>query len=81
LLITYDFEEAVAIADRIILLQEEIPQDVPILLPRPRQRDHAAFTSTINQILRKIIGQPDHTQHNIDEKLKYPLNSVRKIDL
>nr|WP_234414438.1 ATP-binding cassette domain-containing protein [Paenibacillus sp. CAA11] len=62
LLVTHDVEEAVALADRVILLQEgSIEADVPILLPRPRQRDHAAFTSVVNQILRRIIGQPEPT--------------------
>ena len=76
LLVTHDVEEAVALADRVILLQEgKIAQNVPIPLPRPRQRDHAVFTSTVNQILRQIIGYPDHTQRNID----YPLTPVPKI--
>ena len=78
LLVTHDVEEAVALADRVILLQEgKIAQNVPITLPRPRQREHAVFTSTVNQILRQIIGYPDQTQRNKE----YPLTPIPNIVL
>ncbi|MFX3672843.1 MAG: ATP-binding cassette domain-containing protein [Paenisporosarcina sp.] len=82
LLVTHDVEEAVALADRVILLKEgKIAQNVTIHLPRPRQRDHKVFTSTVTHILRKIISNPDNTQRKRDEESEFPLRSLPKVVL
>lgn len=81
-LVTHDVEEAVALADRVILLHEgKIAQSVPIPLPRPRQRDKAAFTSTVSQIISHITQQPGQTKQITDEDHIYPLLPVPKIVL
>ena len=44
ILVTHDVEEAVALANRVILIEEgEIVMDLPIRLPYPRQRDNPIF--------------------------------------
>ena len=79
LLVTHDVEEAVSLADRVILLQDGmIAQDVAIPLPRPRQRDHTTFTSTVNQILKQILHEPNHSEPNRSEEISYQLRSVPK---
>jgi sulfonate transport system ATP-binding protein len=56
LLVTHDVEEAVALADRVILLEEgEITLDLPIPLPRPRQRNSTKFVSLAGRILDRIM--------------------------
>jgi sulfonate transport system ATP-binding protein len=79
LLVTHDVEEAVTLADRVILLQDGIiAQDVAIPLPRPRQRDHATFTSTVNQILKQILDEPNPSVPDRSEETSYQLNPVPK---
>lgn len=57
ILVTHDVEEAVALANRVILIENgKIEMNLPIKLPYPRQRDHPIFTSTVNQIRNRILG-------------------------
>ncbi|WP_172369115.1 ATP-binding cassette domain-containing protein [Sporosarcina jiandibaonis] len=79
LLVTHDVEEAVAVADRVILLQDgTIAQDLAIPLPRPRQRDHAIFTSTVKQILKQILDEPNQSVPDKSEEIGYQLNPIPK---
>jgi sulfonate transport system ATP-binding protein len=79
LLVTHDVEEAVSLADRVILLQDGmIAQDVAIPLPRPRQRHHATFTSIVNQILKRILHEPNHSKPDKSEEISYQLKPVPK---
>lgn len=79
LLVTHDVEEAVALADRVILFHEgKVALDIPVPLPRPRLRDQPAFTSLVNQILKHISGQPRLAQHHVEEELGYAFTPVPK---
>ncbi|RFU62176.1 ATP-binding cassette domain-containing protein [Peribacillus glennii] len=61
LLVTHDVEEAVAIADRVILIDDgKIVLNKPIHLPRPRQRTQPAFANYVDQILDRIMGGQSH---------------------
>ncbi|WP_147534608.1 ATP-binding cassette domain-containing protein [Bacillus marasmi] len=58
LLVTHDVEEAVALATRVILIEEgKIELDLPIRLPYPRRRENPQFTKLVSQILNKIMGK------------------------
>ncbi len=57
LFVTHDVEEAVALANRVILIEEgSVVMDYSITLPRPRQRSHAAVASIAGKILERIMG-------------------------
>lgn len=57
LLITHDVEEAVILADRVVLMENgQIKMDFPISLPRPRKRGNAVFAQTVEQILQAVMG-------------------------
>lgn len=57
-LVTHDVEEAVALANRVILIEDgEIVMNHPIKLPYPRQRDHPLFSPTVSHILNRILGK------------------------
>ena len=59
LLVTHDIAEAVALADRVILLEEgRIAMDVAITLPRPRHRGHAGFAALEEPILNRVLQRP-----------------------
>lgn len=59
LLVTHDIAEAVALADRVILLEEgRIAMDVAIMLPRPRHRGHAGFAALEEPILNRVLQRP-----------------------
>ncbi|MFC4023015.1 ATP-binding cassette domain-containing protein [Oceanobacillus longus] len=58
ILVTHDVEEAVAIADRVILIENgSISLNRTIRLPRPRQRTHPAFSMYVEEILEKILDR------------------------
>lgn len=57
LLITHDVEEAVVLADRVVVIQNgKIGLDMPIPLPRPRRRDTLEFATLKGQILNHVLG-------------------------
>lgn len=57
ILVTHDVSEAVALADRVLLIEEgEVAMDVRITLSRPRERD-SGFAYFENIILSRILGK------------------------
>lgn len=60
LLITHDVEEAVVLADRVVLIEQGcITMDHPIPLPRPRARASAVFTQTVEHILQRVMNKQE----------------------
>jgi sulfonate transport system ATP-binding protein len=56
ILVTHDVEEAVYLADRVIVLhQGKVDLDLPIALPRPRNSGDAAFAELKTRILSRIL--------------------------
>jgi sulfonate transport system ATP-binding protein len=56
-LVTHDVEEAVALADRVILIEEgRITFDQAVELPRPRSRGNPAFARLEEAILERLLG-------------------------
>jgi sulfonate transport system ATP-binding protein len=59
LLITHDVEEAVVLADRVVLIENgSIALDEKISLLRPRTRGDAEFARTVEKILNRVMGEP-----------------------
>ncbi|WP_038216295.1 ATP-binding cassette domain-containing protein [Xenophilus azovorans] len=59
LLVTHDVQEAVALADRVILIEEgRIALDVRVDLPRPRSHGEAAFAALEKRILDRVLQKP-----------------------
>lgn len=55
-LVTHDVEEAMTLADRILVLEQgRIARDFSNELPRPRRRDHPGFTHLSGKILDVIL--------------------------
>lgn len=64
LLVTHDAEEAVALADKVIVIEEgQIVQEVHVDLPRPRQRDHRDFLNAKEAVLRRVMGFAPELEH------------------
>lgn len=60
LLVTHDVAEALTLADRLILIEQgQISLDLRIALPRPRTRGSAAFAALEEQVLNRVLQQPD----------------------
>jgi len=60
LLVTHDVQEAVALADRVILIEDgQIALDQRIDLPRPRTHGDAAFAALEKRILDRVLQKPD----------------------
>lgn len=59
LLVTHDVQEAVALADRVLLIEDgEIALDERINLPHPRERGSAAFAALEKRILDRVLAKP-----------------------
>jgi sulfonate transport system ATP-binding protein len=57
LLVTHDVAEAVALADRIVLIEAgTIAMDLPISLSRPRQQGSAMFAALVGRVLERVMG-------------------------
>ena len=55
---THDVQEAVALADRVVLIEDgQIALDQRIDLPRPRQHN-AAFAALEQRILDRVLQKP-----------------------
>lgn len=58
LLVTHDVEEAVYLADRVIVIEEgKIALDLPITLPHPRNESSTAFAELKLRILDRILNR------------------------
>ena len=59
LLVTHDVQEAVALADRVLLIEDgRIALDQCIDLPRPRSRGNPRFAELEEAILARVLRQP-----------------------
>jgi sulfonate transport system ATP-binding protein len=62
LLVTHDVQEAVALADRVILIEDgRIALDEVINLPRPRSQGDAAFAALEKRILDRVLQKSAST--------------------
>jgi sulfonate transport system ATP-binding protein len=58
LLITHDVDEAVALADRVVLIEQGvISLNLRVDLPRPRDRGSAEFAALKGAILQRVLNQ------------------------
>lgn len=70
LLVTHDAEEAIALADRVIVIEEgKAAMDMPVTLPRPRQRDSAAFAQAAGKLLNQLLGKEELTEKKEHRRL------------
>lgn len=59
LLVTHDVTEAVALADRVVLIEEQrIAFDEPVALPRPRSRGQPRFAALEHRVLQRVLKTP-----------------------
>jgi len=68
LIVTHNIEEAVQLADRVIIMSQNpgmVRTEIPIELPRPRERKSVAFAQLVDTIY-KVMTNP---QRNVDEIL------------
>jgi sulfonate transport system ATP-binding protein len=55
LLVTHDVDEAILLADRVLVLTDgRITVDLPVLLDRPRDRANAEFTALRTRLLGEL---------------------------
>jgi sulfonate transport system ATP-binding protein len=60
LLVTHDVSEAVAVADRVILIEEgRIGLDLTIDIPRPRNRGAASLAELEAKVLNRVLALPE----------------------
>jgi sulfonate transport system ATP-binding protein len=58
-LVTHDVEEAVALADRVVMIEQgQITLNVAVDLPRPRDRVNASFNLLKADILNRLLENP-----------------------
>jgi sulfonate transport system ATP-binding protein len=58
-LVTHDVAEAVALADRVLLVEDgRVALDEPVALPRPRTHGSAAFAAIEGRVLARVLRHP-----------------------
>jgi sulfonate transport system ATP-binding protein len=58
-LVTHDVSEAVALADRVLVIEDgHIAHDIDVDLARPRQRGSAELAALEGNILRELLKEP-----------------------
>lgn len=66
LLITHDVEEAVALADRVVLIESgKVAMDLEIPLSRPRHRGDAASAAIVEHILERVLNPSANNKTNL----------------
>jgi sulfonate transport system ATP-binding protein len=71
LLVTHEVEEAVYLADRVIVIEEgEISLNLEITLPRPRNQGSAEFAELKMRVLNQILGRQRQLAHSAPELLE-----------
>ena len=67
LLVTHDVQEAVALADRVVLIEDgAIALDLQIDLPRPRRLGDAAFAAIEKRLLDRVLQRPNREPFFVD---------------
>ncbi|QET01988.1 MULTISPECIES: ATP-binding cassette domain-containing protein [Cupriavidus] len=78
LLVTHDVSEAIALADRVVLIEDgRIALDERVDLPRPRQRGSVAFAQLEDRVLRRVM---QHEGHEGSEEVVVEVPRVRHFD-
>ena len=69
LLVTHDVQEAVALADRVVLIEDgRIALDERIDLPRPRVHGDARFAALETRILDRVLQKPESEQASAQDR-------------
>ncbi|MGA9174774.1 MAG: ATP-binding cassette domain-containing protein, partial [Thermoactinomyces sp.] len=72
LLVTHDVEEAVVLADRVILLREgKVGMDIRIPLSRPRQRSNPLFASLVGNILDQVMASSPTDHRHMPQTINF----------
>ncbi len=69
-LITHDVEEAIALGDRVILIEAgQIVMDRAIDLPRPRSRGTAEFAALVEHIRNRVMNEPQSLESELESQV------------
>ncbi len=81
ILVTHDVEEAVVLADRVILIKDgKVGMDVQISLSRPRRRNHPVFGSLVGNILDQVMdASPVRENRQSDKTSLYNEKNGQKL--
>ena len=85
-LVTHDVAEAVALADRIVLIEDgQLALDAPVALPRPRERGEAGFAALEGRVLKRLmtveaLNPRNQIRGKVAEILLDPVLSEVRID-
>ncbi len=73
LLVTHDVGEAVALADRVVLVEDGgIALDERVALPRPRPRAHAAFAAIEDRVLQRVLRRTAGGELDTHPGVRFP---------
>ena len=65
-LVTHDVEEAVALADRVIVIEEgRVALDLPVKLSRPRDRASEVFVNIREAVLEQVMNNQGTHAHQL----------------
>jgi sulfonate transport system ATP-binding protein len=80
LLITHDVEEAVALSDRIVLIEAgQVALDVPVSLSRPRDRSNPAFVAILDRILQQVLNKGAVRKEQVEVNEEFALTRSQSL--
>jgi sulfonate transport system ATP-binding protein len=69
LLVTHDVQEAVALADRVVVIEDgDVGLDQPVPIARPRSRGSQEFGAIEQTVLKRVLRPPQVNAHRGDVK-------------
>ena len=78
LLVTHDVQEAVALADRVVLIEDGvIALDLAVDLPRPRHRGDPRFAALEERLLNRVLQRPSKEEPPANDWLSTPAHGLR----
>lgn len=86
LMVTHSIEEAVLMADRIVVMDKEpgrVVTDFPVSLPHPRQRKDSRFIKLVDRVYSILAGQtqPERVEHGVAPGEQGPTRLLPKVDV
>src|SRR5690625_3166128 len=70
ILVTHDVEEAVTLADRVVLIEDgQITMNQTIDLPRPRHRTNPAFSMYVEEVMGRIMNDKVKQEFIVEPKV------------
>jgi ABC-type proline/glycine betaine transport system ATPase subunit len=82
-MVTHNIEEAVFMADRIVIMGKDpghIVTEISVTLHQPRQRKDTAFQSLVDKVYAAVVGQSKPKEETLEAKVDQILKKLDQME-